>query len=107
MRGGTSSSQPFSQSSQCQKRKGNAVEVVADHEVERESCAGEVLLLPVTVRALRGTEIVCRPAAGGIFSVSCGHVGKQCPGRLRRGREIPPAAPGGVDVRTDVLAEAA
>ena len=62
MRAGTSSSQPFSHSSECQQRERDAVEVIANHEIERESCAGEVLLVPVAVGALRRTEIVCRPA---------------------------------------------
>src|SRR5215469_12714014 len=105
MRAGTSSSQPFSQSSECQKRKRDAVEVIANHEIERESCTGEVLLVPVTVRALRRTEIVCRPAGARIFSVSCGQVGKQRPGSLRSRREIRPAAPGGIGVGANVLAE--
>src|ERR1043166_988897 len=107
MRAGTSSSQPFSQSSERQQGKCDAVEVVADHEIEWESCAGEVLLLPISVRTLRGTEIVCRPAAARIFSVSCGHISQKRPGRLGRGREIRAASPLGIAVGADVLAEAA
>src|SRR5205085_10656060 len=57
MRAGTSSNQPFSQSSERQQGERDAVEVIPDHEIEWESCPGEVLLLPVTVRALRRTEI--------------------------------------------------
>src|SRR5689334_9535889 len=104
MRGGTSSSQPFSESSECQERERDSVQVIPDHEIEWESCAGEMLLIPITVRALRGTEIVCRAPGARIFSVSCGHIAEQGPGRLRRGRELGPAAPGRIGVGADVLA---
>src|SRR4051812_7451491 len=66
-----------------------------------------MLLVPVSIRALRSAEIVCRPPAAGIFSVSCGHVRKERPGRLRRRREIRPATPRRIGVGADVLAEAA
>src|SRR5437764_15053413 len=105
MRGGTSSSQPFSQPSECQKRKRDAVEVITNNEIEWESRAGEVLLIPVTVRALRRTEVVCRPATGQIFSVSCGHVRKERPRRLGRSRELRPPTPRRIGVGADVLAE--
>src|SRR5207244_11247230 len=99
MPGGTSSSQPFSQSSERQEGKCNAVEVIPDHEIERESRTREVLLLPVSVRALRCAEIVCRPAGSQIFSVSCGHVREERPSRLRRRPEILWATPGRTRIR--------
>src|SRR2546429_1624082 len=66
-----------------------------------------MLLMPVTIRALSSAEIVCRPPTARIFSVSCGHVGKERPGRLRRRRELGPATPRRMGVGADVLAEAA
>src|SRR6478736_9689565 len=66
-----------------------------------------MLLVPVAIRSLRSAEIVCRPPAARIFSVSCGHVGKERPGGLRRGRELRAATPRRIGVGADVLAEAA
>src|SRR5206468_3781929 len=82
MRAGTSSSQPLSHSSECQQRERDAVQVITDHKIERKSCAGEMLFVPISVGQLTGTEVVCRPACPGILSVSCGHIAQQCPGRL-------------------------
>src|SRR6476659_3438691 len=66
-----------------------------------------MLLVPVAIRSLRSAEIVCRPPAARIFSVSCGHVGKERPGGLRRGRELRAATPRRIGIGADVLAEAA
>src|SRR5262245_52111253 len=102
----TSCGEPFSLSTEGEQRKVEAIEVVADHEIEREACAREVLLCPVAVRPLRAAKIVCRPARTNILSVSCGDVAEQRPGGLRGGHDAAPAKLA-VAVREDVLAEAA
>src|SRR4029079_7748663 len=85
----------------------DAVEVVADHEVERESGAGEVLLVPIPVGTLDTAKIVSGSSRISTLSVSCGHVAEERPGGLRRRCEGCAPAPGRIGVRADVLAEAA
>ena len=46
---GTSCGKPLSHPTEREQRKTDAVQVVADHEVERESGAREVLFVPITV----------------------------------------------------------
>src|SRR5262245_39596492 len=63
--------------------------------------------VPVAVGALGSAKIICRPSRVLTLSVSCGDVAEQRPRGLRRRRELRAAAPCGLAVRTDVLAEAA
>src|SRR5438309_10577364 len=105
--GGTSCRKPLSHSAEREQREADAVEVVANHEVEGEPCAGEVLLVPVAVITLDSAKIICRPSRARILSVSCGHVAGERPRGLRRRREGRAAPPGRVRIRANVLAEAA
>src|SRR6266550_3555088 len=104
---GTSCREPLSHSAEREQREADAVEVIANHEVEGEACAGEVLLVPVAVITLDSAKIIGRPSRARILSVSCGHVAGEGPRGLRRRREGRAAAPCRVRIRADVLAEAA